>query len=225
MTITKTYSYDKKFRVTKETVTDSRDIEHFTKYTYPDKVSGANMQGSSYYGLIQTNRIGRPVETLIGHTKDKKEYITGGKVDIYTGTGKPRLYRTLSLSLTNPLSVSDYKKVIVNSRRQAEYDSHYKLDVEYSFDDMFRLLSIKPFGQMETKYTWDGIYPTSKTIGNQTWKYSFFPYVGVKEIVDPRGIITKYEYDCDGRLIKESQIVNNEEQILNVYQYHIQSEE
>ncbi len=145
-------------------------------------------------------------------------------MEIYTGTGKPRLYRTLSLSLTDPLLTSDYQKVSVNRTRQAEYDSHYKLDVEYSFDDMFRLLSIKPFGQMETKYTWDGIYPTSKTIGNQTWKYSFFPHVGVKEIVDPRGIITKYEYDCDGRLIKESQVIDGKEQILNVYQYHIKSE-
>ena len=104
------------------------------------------------------------------------------------------------------------------------YDSRYKLDAEYKFNQQGRLTSIKPFGQMETTYSWNGIYPTTKTTGDQTWKYSFIPHVGVKEIVDPRGIITRYEYDNAGRLIKESQVIDGKEQILNVYQYHIITE-
>ena len=134
----------------------------------------------------------------------------------------PYLYQTMSLAIASP--IEDYKKMTANGDN-VTYDSRYKLDAEYKFDAMNRLTSIKPFGQMETKYTWDGIYPTSKTFGNQTWKYSYIPYVGVKQITDPRGINTYYTYDSNGRLIEEyTKDENGNKQILNVYQYHIKSD-
>ena len=134
----------------------------------------------------------------------------------------PYLYQTMSLAITSP--IENYKKMEANGNN-VTFDSRYKLDTEYKFDAMNRLTSIKPFGQMETKYTWNGIYPTSKTFGNQTWKYSFIPHVGVKQITDPRGINTYYTYDSNGRLIEEyTKDENGNKQILNVYQYHIKSE-
>ena len=228
LTTTKTYSYDKKFRVTKETVTDSRNIEHFTKYTYPDnicKAANSSMQPALRI-MVSNNRVNMPVESVSGYIEgNKNEKITSGSVNLYAKGSESGLYiylnKTLSLTMSEP--ITDYQPMRMGSS-DVTYDPRYKLDAEYKFNQQGRLLSIKPFGQMETAYTWNGIYPTSKTIGNQTWKYSFIPHVGVKEIVDPRGIITRYEYDNAGRLIKESQVIDGKEQVLNVYQYHIKSE-
>ena len=270
LTTTKTYTYDKKLRVKKETITDSRDIEHFTKYTYPDNISKASniFEKQALGMMVQANRINTPVETVSGYVSGNKDYITSGSINLYgtemyvdvTQQGAqrapsaqspvtigsvdfhfrdsfnivdwsdqslgymgyyPYLSKTLSLTMTEP--ITDYQPMRM-SGSNVSYDGRYKLDAEYKFSQQGRLLSIKPFGQMETKYTWDGIYPATKTIGNQTWKYSFIPHVGVKEIVDPRGIITRYEYDSAGRLIKESQVIDGKEQVLNVYQYHIITE-
>ena len=67
--------------------------------------------------------------------------------------------------------------------------------------------------------------PVTKTIGNQTWKYDYIPYVGIKSITDPRGNTIYYTYDADGRLVEEYKIVNGNKQIMNAYQYHIKTEE
>ena len=219
LSTTQNYSYDKKLRVTKETVTDSRNIEHFTKYTYPDKITKAAIRSTepALSMLVGTNRINTPVETLSGYIAAGHELITNGIINLYakeyTGSGfNLYLNKTLSLSMTEP--ITNYQPMQL-SGSDVTYDSRYKLDAEYKFNQQGRLTSIKPFGQIETTYTWNGIYPTTKTTGDQTWKYSFIPHVGVKEIVDPRGIITRYEYDNAGRLIKESQVVDGKEQILN----------
>lgn len=135
----------------------------------------------------------------------------------------PYLYKTMTLSLTAPIPASNYQWMSANGK-SIVYDPHYKLKCEYHFDVMDRLTSIKPFGKIETRYTWNGIYPATKTIGNQTWTYTHIPHVGVNSITNPRGITTYYDYDSNGRLIKEYQIVNGKEQILNAYLYHIKTE-
>ena len=227
---TKTYSYDRKLRVTKETITDSRGVEHFTKSTYPDEFSKYCWYPEPIYQLANTNRISRPIERVSGYIKNGTDYITSGMVEIYDNNSYeshgrrhfvPYLSETRVLALTEP--IDDYKYMTVDACR-ISYDPRYKLDTKYEFDIMNRPISIKPFGTIETQYTWNGIYPATKTTGNQTWKYSFIPYVGVKEIVDPRGVITRYEYDNAGRLIKESQVIDGKEQILNVYLYHIKTD-
>ena len=135
----------------------------------------------------------------------------------------PYLYKTLSLALTEPIPVSNYQWMSVNGK-SVLYDPRYKLDCEYQFDIMDRITSIKPFGATETTYTWNGLYPSSKTIGNQTTTYTYIPYVGVSSITDPRGTTTYYTYDASGRLIETYRLVDGKKQILNVYQYHIKTE-
>ena len=228
------YTYDKKLRKKEVTTTDSRGTKLFSKYTYPDDVPGANQENSSYYVLSNTNCIRNSIETITGYIENGTEYISGGSVELYTHrtvtnpdgtTQKPFLSKSLSLSLSKPIQFSEYQKVKVNSKGETEYDqAHCKLVSEYMFDDNYRLLSTKPFGKIETKYTWKGLFPASKTIGNQTWKYEYIPYVGIKSMTDPRDITTYYNYDAFGRLIEEYQIIDGEKYILNIYQYHIKTE-
>ena len=135
----------------------------------------------------------------------------------------PYLYKTLSLALTEPIPVSNYQWMSTNGSNII-YDPHYKFACEYRFNLMDRPTLIKPFGKIETKYTWNGIYPATKTIGNQTWTYTYKPHVGLETVTDPRGIITYYNYDSAGRLIEEYQLVNAQKRVINVYQYHVKTE-
>lgn len=231
---TKTYSYDRKLRVKRETIEDSRGIMHFTKFNYPDDVPGADHIGGfppPLFLMIHSNRIGTPLETLSGYIDYyNTEYITSGTINVYANNTFPEngnlhiipyKYQTLSLALPEPTTT--YQPMSVSSG-QPSYDSRYKLTCQYNYDIMNRLTSIKPFGGIETKYTWNGIYPATKTIGDMTWTYTHIPHVGVSSITDPRGITTYYDYDANGRLVKEYQIVNDKEQIQNLYQYHIKTE-
>lgn len=266
---TRTYSYDRKLRVTKETIDDSRGIQHFTKYTYPDNLTfNIGMIHYSHYPSIYLlklkHQINNPIEVFSGYLgEDSIEYVTSGKINLYA-TGMflslidnnpsspahippfieigdsinlhiydsianpifelnyyPYLHKTLFLPISSPLL--DYQPIVASGTTLI-YDSYYKTEAEFKFDHMGRLLSHKPLGGIETKYTWNGIYPATKTIGDMTWAYTHIPHVGVQSITDPRGITTYYDYDEQGRLVKEYQIINNKEQILNVYQYHVKTE-
>ena len=156
----------------------------------------------------------------------------GGNIDGHIDTNNqlgtmssyPCLSKTLALAISSPMPIANYQSLKIDGS-STSYDPNYTLVAEYDYDWMNRLLSMKPFGKMETKYTWKGIYPVTKTIGNQTWKYEYIPYVGIKSMTDPRGNTVYYEYDANGRLVKE--YIKDEkgnDQILNVYQYHIKTE-
>ncbi len=234
LTTTKTYSYDRKLRLTQETIDDSQGICHFTKYSYPDEVPGAHHSiPSPLFFLIHSNRIGTPVESYSGYIDEVGvKYITSGTINLYgvntytQGSNLffvPYLNQTLSLSLSTPIPQTDYQPLRMRDAT-LRYDPHYTLTSEYQFDLMNRLTSVKPFGKIETKYTWNGIYPATKTIGNQTWTYTYKPHVGLETVTDPRGIITYYNYDSAGRLIEEYQLVNGQKRVINVYQYHVKTE-
>ena len=196
---------------------------------------GANLLGgfpSALFLMIHSNRTGMPVETISGYTENNTEFITGGVIDVYATHSFPAngilnlksyKYQSLSLALSEPLNATDYQWMSM-SGGQVLYDQRYKLDCQYNYDIMNRPISIQPLGKMATTYTWNGIYPATKTIGNQTWTYTFIPHVGLESMTDPRGITTYYSYDSAGRLIEEYQIVNGNKQILKAYQYHNKTE-
>lgn len=84
----KTYQYDKKLRLKHETITDSRDISHFTKYTYPDEINVSDddfiFNPNALYLLRRSNRISEPIETVSGYMENNHEYLTSGKINLYT---------------------------------------------------------------------------------------------------------------------------------------------
>ena len=259
------YTYDRKLRKKEETMTDSRGMQHFTRYTYPDNFhfSGFDVlfDPPAVYQLRKKHRINIPVEQVSGYIENGEEYITSGTAKLYGNIWViedfnnnaahlpvrpdwdsvqshiidsmhhslevvdyyPYLYKTLSLALNEPIPASNYQCMSTNGA-SIVHDPHYKSTCEYQFDIMDRLTSIKPAGQAATKYTWNGIYPATKTIGNQTWTYTHKPYVGITSMTDPRGITTYYKYDSAGRPIEEYQMVNGRKHILKAYQYHIKTE-
>ena len=131
----------------------------------------------------------------------------------------PVLYKNLDLHIAN--SINDYQPIsVVND--SLRYDNRYRLTCTYEFDSMLRLTSITPVNNVTTSYTWDGIYPVSKTVGNQTSTFSYIPYVGMSSMTDARGVTTYYSYDTYGRLIEVYRQHNTHgKEILNHYIYHI----
>lgn len=238
LVIIHSYLYDCKLRMKKEVIKDSHNVQRFTKYTYPDELCSMGLFAPNpVFFLVQSNRINTPIETVSGYIENETEYVTTGTINQYANNTfvvvdsinqdfanlyhRPYLSQTLSLSLKQP--ITNYQPISILSG-QFLYDEHYKLTCEYKYDLMDRLLSVKPFGKQETRYTWNDIYPIMKTIGNQTWTYTYKPHIGLETMTDPRGITTCYTYDSAGRLIREYQLINGNKQILNAYHYHIKTE-
>lgn len=266
------FLHDKKLRLIRETIGDSKWITHFTKYTYPDDIGISNpvINPPALGRLISAHRIGTPIEQVSGYIGeiDGLEHVTSGAISLYTNGNEmaivpgiqfspannsasptdasslsndntrfektdpmpqdrginsyyPFLYRTLSLSVNHP--VTDYQPMQANDTI-VTYDERYRIDCEYKFNKRGRLVSIQPYGGIKTQYTWLGDHPIKKRVGDQEYRFTYIPHVGVKSITDPRGITTYYTYDAAGRLIEEYQIMDGQKQILNVYQYHVKTE-
>ena len=94
------YTYDSKFRIKKETTTNSDGSTYFTKYSYIDDLSFSNTDLSSnpYAFLISQNKIDKPIEVVSGYIQDNLEYITKGQVDLYNVEMRMKSKNNTSLS-------------------------------------------------------------------------------------------------------------------------------
>ena len=208
-----------------------------------------------YYLLKEMHRIAEPIESVSGYMENNQEKIISGKVNLFRvktprnnnnasttlsyldtialkpipdsaciGVINPRpyMYKTLDLQITDAI---DNHCPIYYTNDSLNYDSRYRLACTYNFDNMLRLTSITPTNKITTTYTWDGIYPVSKTVGNQTSTYTYIPYVGIRSATDARGVTTYYAYDTYGRLIEVYRQHNTHgKEILNHYIYHTKTE-
>ena len=253
----KTCTYDQKLRQKTIKTTDSQGIKHFTHYTYPDDIVSVEAiptsQSLAIQFLLKKFQIQTPVEITKGYITDNNECVTNAVINLYdkhmyvenTPTRfspqnvtdslfpqnpigninyLPYLSRTLSLASSVP--ITDYHPIMVQGD-SIIHDSRLRLECAYLFDTHNRLISIKPYGKKEVKYTWlnrYALYPASIMTGNQKFTYTYIPYVGVESVTDPRGNTTYYTYDSAGRLIEEYQIIDGNKRILNAYQYHLKTE-
>ena len=79
------YTYDSKFRIKRETTTNSDGLTYFTKYTYVDDLafSDTSLVSNPYAFLINQNQIDKPIEVVSGYIQDNLEYITKGQISLY----------------------------------------------------------------------------------------------------------------------------------------------
>lgn len=234
------YLYDNKLRIKKEYLKNQQSEWLFTAYTYPDDcavvevppISRFSSVSNPLYILKHQHRINIPLETVSGYEDvNGDEYITGGKLNLYkAGTkifhmdsivGYAYLNRVMELSVEKP--ITDYR-YLGFSIEVPIYDNRYHLACRYEYNFDLRPILISPYGKIPTTFTWDGIYPFTKTIGNQVCTYTFIPYVGISSYTNERGITTYYDYDANGRLTEVFQMNDGRKEILNAYQYHVKTE-
>ena len=238
---TDAFQYDGMQRVKKQITFDSNNREYFTYYTYPDEIQAS--PHSSYsdckalFLLKKKKQIGRPIEVYSGYTSQNNELVTSGKLVKYytdlptTPIGAPtpnwndyHVYpsQEYNLAITSP--ISNYQPISSLTGTVLLTDGRYLLTNTYQFDNMLRPISVTPTGSLATTYTWDGFYPHTVSIGNQTTTYTSIPYVGITSITDPKGLTTYYDYDPYGRLVEVYHLFNNTKQIINAYDYHVSTE-
>lgn len=85
---TQHFVYDSKYRIKKETMTNSDGTKYFTKHTYIDDLPTSQWHRklsipNPYAVLLETNQISRPIETTFGYIDNGQEYTTGGEVKLY----------------------------------------------------------------------------------------------------------------------------------------------
>lgn len=217
--------------------------------------SGVWSEGSYAEGwrvLADNNRISSPIETISGYfDENNRKFVTAARLSLYrkksiinaqstfvnegeTATtpsmpDKPNLdlyswiRKDMQLKLDAPISNFAPLSVRLN---EVAYDSRYQTTCDYLYDtDWIRPTTISPVGQPATTYQWQGLYPVSKTIGSQTYTYTYIPYVGISSITDPRGITTYYNYDDAGRLTEVYQISDGKKQVMQTYYYHYSTQQ
>jgi hypothetical protein len=198
---------------------DAEYITSGTAYIYSIGATATvnpNNQVQNHMNLLQNPGITPFGDSLPSWQGDS---VVLGEIDSYY----PYLYQVKSLALAAPILDRNFDPIRYQNWNMI-VDSHYKLTCEYFYNIHNRMLSVKPYGKIETRYTWNGIYPVSKTTGDQTWTYTYIPYVGISSMTDPRGLTTCYTYDSVGRLVEVYQIIDGRKRILNAYQYHIKTE-
>ena len=193
---------------------------------------------------------GRPIEVVSGYYENGTPYYTDGTISLFKRQNDNILLTAYSLP-TNPAHylsnaspytpthsgfavlsqewvltldapVTDYQ-FIQNNSGDIVFDSRYIKVTDYTYNDMLRLIKLKPANALETTYAWDSnnLYPISETTGIFTTTYTYKPFVGKISETDTRGVKLLYEYDPYWRLKKIKREKNGVIETLQEYEYNI----
>lgn len=170
--------------IARKTVSDGCD-SIVTAYTYPSAAKG----GINAL-MIAKNVIGAPTEVAMsyrgatqGYTLDMRQW------------GALSVFRPIRIS---SFTVTDGKRVARNSN-------------DYAYDSRGNITSSTDSAGVATRWTWDNVcaYPLTQSLGpsdkalttTATWKR----LVGVRSMTSPIGLKQLFDYDSEGRLIKQRQ--------------------
>ena len=170
--------------IARKTVSDGCD-SIVTAYTYPSAAKG----GINAL-MIAKNVIGAPTEVAMsyrgatqGYTLDMRQW------------GALSVFRPIRIS---SFTVTDGKRVARNGN-------------DYAYDSRGNITSSTDSAGVATRWTWDNVcaYPLTQSLGpsdkalttTATWKR----LVGVRSMTSPIGLKQLFDYDSEGRLIKQRQ--------------------
>ena len=228
------YTYNEQYRLQKTvTVKDSRNNNSVTETFYPfDRTDESYMQD-----LINAKRLNLPVE--IRQTVNGSTRILKNSYSLFNGI--PRIANVMSNTAAKNALESRIAYNNYDSYGNPVYivkDATDKVVYLWSYNYQYPIAEIKgaTFDQVKLALGYsdsqvDSLAAQSspdvslidsklrayfKDMPTSATTYTFKPLVGMSSMTDPSGIVTKYDYDSFGRLIK----VANEDKLVETYDYH-----
>lgn len=201
--------------------------------------------------LTQKHTINSPIEKLSGFYENQHKYITAGQIFVHymenltmhpmdslpmidrdstiymrqSAIDKLYEWKVVEKRLQISAPITDYEDIAATSLIGAKYDSRFVTSATYTYEkDWTKIKKVEPVGEPTTTYTWDDIFVSTIMKGKQKYVYTYFPYIGIKSVTDPRGITTYYTYDAAGRLNEVYQIIDGKKCVIQSYYYHVADE-
>lgn len=170
--------------IARKTVSDGCD-SIVTAYTYPSAAKG----GINAL-MVAKNVIGSPIEVAMSYRGATQGYT----LDMRQWSG---------LSVFRPIRISSF--TVTDGKRVARNGN------DYAYDSRGNITSSTDSAGVATRWTWDNVcaYPLTQSLGpsdkalttTATWKM----LVGVRSMTSPIGLKQLFDYDSEGRLIKQRQ--------------------
>ena len=236
-TITEQYEYDDKLQIKNIKTLNSDQKEHVTKMNYP-----YNFAGSVYTSMVTQNIITPVIEEIytVGN-KEVNRIKTNYSQQTWGGFLPSNIQHSSGgeQNLSNQILFNRYD-INGNILQYWSYEDIYTTYL-WSYKRAYPIAEIKnaTYDQVKSiiaESTLDAIAAKSEptaadmiTINNLRQSlpdalittYTYKPLVGITSMTDPRGVVTYYEYDTFGRLMRTK---DNEGKTLQEYDYHYRNQ-